>query len=170
MLSVATLTTHGITSSTTLTMASRRMSVSASVGRSANTAKKPAMVRRASRGQIVWGLCIFILRAVGDRNSSPAAPPMPHFAKSRRKKQIPRAGTPASRVRERILAPEKRERGHRGGASAPPRGGNGGSIWFNLVQLGSDFGGSRLSGAAAGPYSGPTPRTWRMRHYLHARQ
>ena len=68
------------------------------------------------------------------------------------KATLPFPGPPSLRVRERILAPEKRERGHRGGARRPPRGGNGGSIWFNLAQLGSGFGGSRLSGAASGPY------------------
>jgi hypothetical protein len=60
------------------------------------------------------------------------------------------AGSPASGVRARVLAPEKRERGHRGGARYPPGGGNGGSIWFNLVQSGSGFGGSRLSGRRRG--------------------
>ncbi len=43
-------------------------------------------------------------------------------------------GPPSLRVRERILAPEKRERGHRGGARRPPPGGY---QRLNLVQFSS---------------------------------
>ena len=51
------------------------------------------------------------------------------------------------------LLHEKRERRHRGGAGPPP-GGNSGSIWFNLAQLGSGCGGKQALRGGVGTVLG----------------